>query len=295
MRKRGRSASRTSRRSSSDYGCYSYISTAAGKGDFVVAVAGVKKQIAEQLSDIARAQALKMFYANEAYQSEGPFAHVVTAGQAVETDIKTKLAIEQVGEEEFNKLDNDGRKDLMDSIFKSKGEAGKEMVKEEMTKRRVALPPEQCLQSFTEQLGDFLKDLEHYGDEDPGVAIVQSSKYLDRLLDAVKLMVDKKMFEANPGLAGRLQAQVDLQDDVKGQLIAARKGLLWMEPDPSKTPEGGTTPTKVDQTEQRRAFACEFMKEKLRVTSIAGLAKIYVKLGMEVNAVARKWLADHPA
>ena len=43
------------------------------------------------LSDLARQQALTMFYANEAYQSGGPFKHVVWAGQAVETDVKAEV------------------------------------------------------------------------------------------------------------------------------------------------------------------------------------------------------------
>jgi hypothetical protein len=270
------------------------VTTPAEKGDTVAAVAGVKKQIASQLSDVARAQALKMFYANEAYQSEGPFAHVVTAGQAVETDIRTALAKKQAGDDSaFNQLSEEVRAAWNESASQEDNVTA--LVSAEKKERRIGLPPEQCLQSFNEQLGDFLKDLEHYGDDDPGVAIVQSSKYLDRLIDAARLMVDKKMFEADTGLAGRLQKQLDLQEAVQKKLIAARKGLLWMEPDPEKAPTGGGEPPPVDQTEQRRAFACEFMKTELNVTSIAGLAKMYVKIGMEVNSVGRKWLAGRPA
>ena len=141
---------------------------------------------------------------------------------------------------------------------------------------------EQCLQSFNEQLGDFLKDLQHYGGDEPGKAIIQSSKYLERLLDAARLMVDKEMF-AGAAVLDELTVQLKLQGKVKGELIAARKGNLVL------VAKEGNAP--VNQEEQRRAYACAFMK-KLGVTSVAGLAKKYSDLGMRVNAAARKALAQ---
>jgi hypothetical protein len=62
-------------------------------------------------------------------------------------------------------------------------------------------------------------------------------------------------------------------------LIAARKGNLWM-----VALEGGAP---VDQDEQRRAYACDFMKQ-LGIPSVAALGRTYVDLGIRVNAAARK-------
>ena len=56
-------------------------------------------------------------------------------------------------------------------------------------------------------------------------------------------------------------------------------------------PEEGDTP--VDQAEQRRAFACDFMK-KLGVKSVGDLAKRYRTFGIKVNAIARKAMAKPP-
>ncbi len=140
-------------------GVYASVTLAAGQGDFIKALASVDSQLAMQLSDIAREQALTMFYANEAYQSDGPFAHVVTAGQAVETDIKTELAKERVGAERFNAM-TAGEREV--AIKEAWGEDNSEQrktaqgrVADEMTKRRAALPPDQCLQSFNEHSATF--------------------------------------------------------------------------------------------------------------------------------------------
>jgi hypothetical protein len=232
------------------------------KGDVAGAGKLVDGQLAGMLSDLARQQALTMFYANEAYQSGGPFKHVVWAGQAVETDVKA----------EVNKTDP-GAWDLLPAPEQKK------LVDKKRAERRAELTEDESLQSFNEQLGDFLKDLAHYGDKDPGKAIIQSSKYLERLVDAIGLMNDKHMFDADGPLKTKLLDELSRQSKLSGELIAARKGNLWM-----VAPEGGAP---VDQDEQRRAYACDFMK-KLGITSVAGLGKTYVDLGIRVNAAARK-------
>jgi len=116
-----------------------------------------------------------------------------------------------------------------------------------------------------------------------GKAIIQSSKYLERLLDATRLLKEKDVFQDAGDLNSEIQEHLDLQSDVKGQLIAARKGNLTMLP----LVEGEL----VDKEEQRRAFACDIMKKKLKVNSVAGLSKKYVKFGVKVNAAARKTLS----
>jgi hypothetical protein len=273
-------------------GAYATVGVAARNADFPKAAAELKRQIAVQLSDIAQQQALAMFFANEAYQSEGPFAHVVTAGQAVETDIKTRLAKEKIGEAQFKALDEQGRNAVMDEVWGQEGSPQRALAKaradDEMAKRRKDLPEDQCLQSFNEQLGDFLKDLDHYAEDEPGVAIIQSSKYLDRLIDAARLMVEKRMFDPKSPVAVQLDAQLKLQQRVRDELIQARKGKLWLVPD---TAAGGVEGEQVDQRAQRYALGCAFMKQAFGINSVASLAKQYCALGIDVNAAAREWLA----
>ncbi len=232
------------------------------KGDVAGAGKLVDGQLAGMLSDLARQQALTMFYANEAYQSGGPFKHVVWAGQAVETDVKAEVNKSDPGA--WDRLPATEQKRLVDA---------------KRVERRAELTEDESLQSFNEQLGDFLKDLAHYGDKDPGKAIIQSSKYLERLVDAIGLMNDKHLFDADTTLKSKLLEELLRQSRLSGELIAARKGNMWM-----VAPEGSPP---VDQDEQRRAYACDFMKQ-LGITSVAALGKTYVDLGIRVNAAARK-------
>ena len=121
----------------------------------------------------------------------------------------------------------------------------------ERTKRRNELTQDESLQSFNEQLRDSLKDLAHYGDKEPGKAIIQSSKYLERLVDAIGLMNDKGMFETDQPLKADLLKELARQSRLSGELIAARKGNMSM-----VAPDGGP----VDQDEQRKAYAWDFIR-----------------------------------
>jgi hypothetical protein len=259
-----------------------------------VVIAG---ELGERRQQLGRAEALAMFFANEAYQSTGPFAHVVTATQAAEADgaaevindagnvlteddkklpPKTQAAIVQAGgRDAYDRLPQEERTRI-ETEKQGQIETAQNRLK---TERRAVIPKDQCLQSFNEQLGDFLKDLEHYGDDDPGKAIIQSSKYLERLLDAVNLMIGKNMFDADKDLLVSLKSECEKQADIKNELIAARKGNLML------MPKEGNDP--VDQAEQRRAFACQFLKEKLKVNSLAGLAQRYTALAVKINKAAR--------
>jgi hypothetical protein len=259
----------------------------------------------EQLGNLA---VISRYFANEAYQSGGPFEHVVTATQAAEADA-TNETVEKAVAGKLSPQDRQGEggKMLDPKVQVAMAKAGSKTayneaseeqrkkwqkeaqdeidlaVKAEKKKRQDLLPPSQCLESFNEQLGDFLKDLEHYAEDEPGKAIIQSSKYLERLLDATRLMMDKEMFAGAGDITGEIEAQLALQARVKNELIAARKGNLVLV---ANEGEGG-----IDQQEQRRAYACDFMK-KLGVSSIAALSKKYTGFGVKVNAAARKYLAS---
>lgn len=157
-------------------------------------------------------------------------------------------------------------------------------IADERKKRRAALAPDECLDSFNEQLGDFLKDLAHYGDADPGVAIIQSSKYLDRLLDAASLISDRGLVK-DQGLAKEVETQVGRMKVVQDQLIKARKGQIKMEPD-----EGGQPFTPEEELEQRRALACKILSD-WGINSVASLHRCYAELGKKMNIEARKNMA----
>lgn len=272
---------------------------------YKAAVKTFEDELGTRFEQLTTANVISKYFANEAYQSDGPFEHVVTATQAAEADAtndvlaaqvgdkltpdqkkgqdaKTQIAMAKAGVKEFAEMEQPEKEKLLAEAQRMVDDAVGKLKKE----RQDALPAEQCLQSFNEQLGDFLKDLEHYGDAEPGKAMIQSSKYLERLLDAVRLMHDKEMFKGAEGVLGEVQAQLLLQNRVKKELIAARKGNLMLMPAGE-----GTSGSGVDQQEQRRAYACNFMKEDLKVTSLAALSKKYREFGVKVNVAARKALA----
>lgn len=283
----------------------------------------------ELYEDLGRALSLRMFFANEAYQSGGPLKHVVHAGQAVEgdvrngaaktendlknsqssrkkemektlEDIKAKLEInmnatEQPGadqnalqverdelSQQFGLLSDEVTE--LDKSIKELEDKIQVAIAEERKKRRAELTQDECLDSFNEQLGDFLKDLAHYGDADPGVAIIQSSKYLDRLLDAASLISDRGLVK-DQALTKEVENQVGRMKVVQDQLIKARKGQIKMVPE-----EGGERFTQEEELEQRRALACKIMSD-WGINSLASLHRCYAELGKKMNIEVRKNLA----
>ncbi len=177
--------------------------------------------------------------------------------------------------DEVSELDN-SIKDLENKIQVA--------IAEERKKRRAELTKDECLDSFNEQLGDFLKDLQHYGDADPGVAIIQSSKYLDRLLDAALLISDRGLVK-DTTLTKEIENQVGRMKVVQDQLIKARKGQIKM------VPEGDGEPfTPEQELEQRRAMACKIMSD-WGINSLASLHRCYADLGKKINIEVRKNMA----
>jgi hypothetical protein len=249
--------------------------------DIEIKADGIAKEIEEQklgpdspkakelASLLARARDLgadAVFFANEAYHSEGPFKHIVEATQGAESDV----------EAEFDKKAGEGPK------FKSLPPTKqKEMVAAEQKKRRDALSLHQCLQSFNEQLGDFLKDLEHYQQEEfPGMGFYRSSKYLVRLFDAAALLIAK---------APNLQVDLDMEQakNINAGILAARKGALEFKDGPDGKPlEGQALQAEIE------AFATEEIKKMFGVSTLKDLGVKFKKVGTAVNAQLRKMVAD---
>ena len=199
-------------------------------------------------------QADAVFFAAEAYHSKGPFQHIVQASQKSAQEAKAKGT-----PEEFPAL-----------------------VKEKLDK----LPITAFMQSFNEQLGDLLKDLKHYDEKSPfpGLGLYRSSKYLERLCEAMdwigrKLDADKALADAAADyrkilLNGKAPAVV--KGELKG-LVDLRGGKVELNgaEDPQQEMEAWAL------TEVHKIFGGG-------VSTLSELGTLVKGLGKRVNVVLRK-------
>ncbi|MEO9777784.1 MAG: hypothetical protein ABJH07_27410 [Sedimentitalea sp.] len=234
-------------------------------------------KVQEELNGkIARAKDLfadAVFFANEAYHAEGPFKHIVEATQAVESEMKKKHPNwNEMPEGEFDKI-----------------------VKEERKKRRDGLSLHSCLQSYNEQLGDLIKDLKHYADEDlPGSGFYRCSKYMDRLFDAA-ILLDQKSKEATPTaiafdakVPGISTSVSSLKSETADGLLALRKGAIKI----NVEDQGDPAKTARLQAKQMQAFAIKEVRDMFGVSSLAQLSALFKSYGVQVNAQLRKAVAE---
>ncbi len=199
-------------------------------------------------------QADAVFFAAEAYHSKGPFQHIVQASQ------KSAQEAKAMGKpEEFPAL-----------------------VAEKLNK----LPITSFMQSFNEQLGDFLKDLKHYDEKSPfpGLGLYRSSKYLERLCEAMdwigrKLDGDKALADAATEyreilLSGKTPAVV--KGELKG-LVDLRGGKIELNgaEDPQQEMEAWAL------TEVHKIFGRS-------VSTLNELGTLVKGLGKQVNVILRK-------
>lgn len=148
-----------------------------------------------------------IFYAAEAYTSEGAIMHIVAGIQG-------------------SKLTDDEKSGLND-------EQQKELLAEKMQKANDKLTLDHLLQSVNEQFGDFLKDYGHLSKKTDGTMYIKSSKYVDRMLDAIDILVKRnpEVFEeaANDAVSAAFDVKnlADLRGEIK-KLYAARKDpAMW--------------------------------------------------------------------
>lgn len=224
---------------------------------------------------LARARDLgadAVFFANEAYHSEGPFKHIVEATQGAESDVEADYDKKNAPKKPGDK----GKK------FKELTDAErKKMISDEQAKRRNALSLQQCLQSFNEQLGDFLKDLEHYEKEEfPGMGFYRSSKYLSRLFDAASLLKSK---------APKLNVALDFAQaaQINDGILASRKGALEFKDGPNGVPLQGKA-----LQDEIEAFAIAEIRRMFNVSTLKDLGAKFKAIGTSVNAQLRKMVAD---
>lgn len=211
-----------------------------------------------------------VFFANEAYHSDGPFKHVVQATQAVESDVQREYD-EENGEGAWKKLDKTERDDKVNT---------------ERTERRNKLSLHDCLQSFNEQLGDFIKDLHHHANDKsedlPGTGFFRSSKYLDRLIDAVDLLEQKAEGGLGVKIPGKLKTLEEYRKALGQGLLALRKGKIKIEKEDVDEQE---------KQEQMEAFAIAEIKRLFGVSTLHDLGKLFKTFGSKVNAKLRAQVA----
>jgi hypothetical protein len=135
------------------------------------------------------------------------------------------------------------------------------------------LTPENILQSYNEQLGDFLKDIVHYTQEKahPGKVFYRSSKYLYRLFDAIKEI------KKRPGFA---DIQLTIGDEnlfaaiIESGLLAIRKGNL-----------------KFASEEETNLASVDIVKQSFGVDTSAGLKQKVLQMSVEFNQKVRNKLS----
>ncbi len=128
---------------------------------------GLNAQIEAQKAQIKQLLSEAIYFAAEAYTSEGAIKHVVAGIQGGKLSDKEK---EGKSAEQQKALLAQKRKEANDKLTMS-----------------------EILQSFNEQLGDFLKDFGHLSHESAGTLYIKSSKYVDRMLDAILILQDRKL------------------------------------------------------------------------------------------------------
>lgn len=137
-----------------------------------------------------------------------------------------------------------------------------------------SLKPEHFLQSFNEQLGDFLKDLSHYANAPDGKIFYRSSKYLYRLFLAVAELRQYKLKKLQ-SLTIESKGADEIAKDIDTQLVAIRKGNK-----------------KFDTENEKNQAAVDTMKEILGVQTASDLKVKILTMAQEFNVKVRSQLTE---
>lgn len=137
-----------------------------------------------------------------------------------------------------------------------------------------SLKPEHFLQSFNEQLGDFLKDLSHYANAPDGKIFYRSSKYLYRLFLAVAELRQYKLKKLQ-SLTIEYKGADEIAKDIDTQLVAIRKGNK-----------------KFDTENEKNQAAVDTMKEILGVQTASDLKVKILTMAQEFNLKVRSQLTE---
>lgn len=141
------------------------------------------------------------------------------------------------------------------------------------------LKPEHYLQSFNEQLGDFLKDLSHYAQEANGKIFYRASKYLYRLFLAV---AELREFKDEFSDLAKLQIEqtsdsAAIAKDINQKLVSIRKG-------------DGEFQGMPEEAKIERAQTA--MQEILNVSTASALKIKILQMAQEFNGAVRTKAKD---
>jgi hypothetical protein len=137
-----------------------------------------------------------------------------------------------------------------------------------------SLKPEHFLQSFNEQLGDFLKDLSHYANAPDGEIFYRSSKYLYRLFLAVAELRQYKLKKLQ-SLTIESKRADEIAKDIDSQLVAIRKGTK-----------------KFDSEDKKNQAAVDAMKGILGVQTTSDLKVKILTMAQEFNVKVRSQMTE---
>jgi hypothetical protein len=151
---------------------------------------------------------------------------------------------------------------------------------EEKERIMSSLKPEHYLQSFNEQFGDFLKDLNHYAGEPNGKIFYRSSKYLYRLFLAVaELRLYKPEFKGVKSL--KIEEEqgnaAKIAKDINDKLVLIRKGDGEF--------KGASEARKIKAAEQQ-------MKAILKIDTASSLKVKIVQMAQEFNSEVRSKIKE---
>jgi hypothetical protein len=215
---------------------------------------------AATMAKLETLQADSVFFAAEAYHSKGPFEHIVQAGQKSAQAVKADPSIAEADQ----------------------GKAIAKKVAQALDK----LPLAAFMQSFNEQLGDLLKDLKHYEHASPypGLGLYRSSKYLERLCDAVDWIGKKLAADKTAAVAAKEFAAIKLFGKPAAQVKAELAGLVDLRGGKIEFPEAA------DPQREMEAWAMEEAQRVFGsgVKTLGDLGTAVKAVGKQVNIVLRK-------
>lgn len=268
--------------------------TATPEGDVDVASllagrASSARTQAEAKLEKARTKAAEaIFFAAEAYHTQGAVEHVVAGIQG------SKLT----AEEESQARDEAGRsgitaKEAVDEFIKGK----------QKEKQKAALDPVDAwsvLQSFNENVGDFFKDMEHYGkpknrpgDEDAlvnvGKAFVKASKYLERMFDCVGLLKVKLQFEGRLPFETSMKDAGEMQRAIAGGVLLVRKGAQH------PTDSEGTPLSPEAAEKEGYRYAEDELEKIFGARGVEGLQTKVTAISRDVNSWIRRAIQKQQA
>ena len=212
------------------------------------------------LAKLKSLQADATFFAAEAYHSEGPLLHVVKAGQSSRLEV------------EGNRI----------AYPTPEGVTQAQAIEALKQAKLDKMSANQMLQSFNENLGDLLKDLRHYASEPfPGLGFYRSSKYIERLCDAVGLLAAKM-----PGKTAATVTGIQIAGKPPAGVKTAMAKLVDIRGEKTGFPEAA------DAEKEKQAFAIAQMAMVFPgVTTLPDLAKLMSGFGREINAAVRSAIA----